>query len=49
MSTPKDVLYKQRQVEFRKLNKRKLRADVHGQVSLETITHKNTYPGNKGK
>lgn len=54
MSTPKDALYKQRQREFRDLNKTmysvpfsKKPSEYH--PSLVTIKHKDQYKGDKGR
>ena len=47
--TPKDTLYKLRQAEFRKLNKRYLKLDATGKPVLEEIVHKEKYTGVKGR
>ncbi len=50
MNTPKDALYKLRQREFRKLNKRKLKPDQVVGLDLkvpEVIEHKNQYNGKR--
>ncbi len=49
MATPKDALYKQRQDEFRRINKRKVNIDEHGNLHLETIKHKLKYTGERGR
>jgi hypothetical protein len=49
MATPKDALYKQRQVEFRKLNKQKLVVNQHGSVVIVPIVHKQKYTGVNGR
>jgi hypothetical protein len=53
MSTKKDELYKQRQVEFRKLNKHSYSEQrgnwKHDSPIILTIEHKDKYYGLKGR